>query len=190
MSEEFGTVNLKREDSREIDMLRRHYRAHRDTLGRLVGDSPSAVLAAEYQRLIGEIDNALLKLDELEGRKPPVNTDTNPAMRTTGPGTRPLVRTGEGGPMATEPLESAPNARSRIAIIVVAAVIVLAIIGWLIWRASSERAQSVPIVEQPITNTTTNAAVPPPAVTPAPAVPLAFTVTPAAADYGVIRRGT
>ncbi len=79
------------------------------------------------------------------------------------------------------------NARSRIAIIVVAGIVVLAIIGWLIWRASSERKPVTPVVEQPMT--TTNAA-PPPAVTPAPARVAALSATPAAADYGVIQKGT
>jgi hypothetical protein len=189
MSEEFGTVNLKRAESREIELLRRHYQSHRDSLGRLIADAPSEVLAREYQRLIGEIDTAVLKLDEREGRKPGVNADTNPAMRATGPGTRPLVRPTE--PAGVPPTDFFPaassNARLRIAIIITAGVVVLAIIGWLIWKASSEGKPVTPIVERPITTTI---AAPPPAFTPAPTPVATLTITPAAADYGVIRRGT
>ena len=37
MPEEFGTVNLKEgTQQREIDLLRRHYRVHRDSLNRMV----------------------------------------------------------------------------------------------------------------------------------------------------------
>lgn len=190
MSEEFGTVNLKRSESREIDLLRRHYRTHRDSLARLIVDAPSEALAREYQRLISEIDSAVLKLDELEGKRPAVNVDTNPAARPTAPGTRPLVRPTEpaGAPPVEVPPPAPAGARTRVAMIVIAGVIVLAIIAWLIWRASSSRAPVTPVVEQPIS--TTNAA-PPPAVTPAPApAPTALMVTPAVQDYGVIRKGT
>jgi len=188
MPEEFGTVNLKRPESREIEMLRRHYRSHRDSLARLIADAPSEHLAGEYQRLISEIDAAILKLDELEGKRPGVNTDTNPALRPSAPGTRPLVRPTE--PEGMTPVDftrTGGDARTRIAMIVVAGVIVLGIIGWLIWRASSERKPPVPVVEQPIG--TTNAA-PPPAVTPAPVPAPSLVITPAVADYGLIRKGT
>ena len=72
-----------------------------------------------------------------------------------------------------------------------AGVVVLGIIGWLIWRASSERKPAAPVIEQQPISSTNNA--PPPAVTPAPApapVPVSLKVTPAAADYGTIRKGT
>ena len=68
MPEEFGTVNLKQgAQTREIELLRRHYRTHRDTLSRLISDAPTEHLAAEYQRLVSDIDMAVRKLDELEG---------------------------------------------------------------------------------------------------------------------------
>jgi hypothetical protein len=202
MPEEFGTVNLKQgTQQREIEMLRRHYRAHRESLGRMIGDAPSEHLAAEYQKLINEIDMAVRKLDELEGRPatppPPVPSmaDTNPSIKVTAPGTRPLVRTPDTTtppPMAYEP-PTPRAAQNRVMIIVLAGLIVLGIIGWLIWRASSERkasASNAPVVEQqPVTSATS--AVPPPAVTPAPQ-PAAATlkVAPPSADYGTIRKGT
>src|SRR5690242_2195470 len=161
MPEEFGTVNLKQgAQTREIELIRRHYRAHRDALARLIGDAPTEYLASEYQRLISEIDMAVRKLDELEGKPStspgttaaPAFTDTNPAIRTsTGAGTRPLVRPNEPVGATSYIPPAAPGVQSRIAIIVAAGIVVLAIIGWLIWRASSER-RPTPSVVQPTTS--------------------------------------
>ena len=68
MSEDFGTINVKRgERAREIEVLRQHYRQHREALARMIADAPTEHLAAEYQRLVIEIDRALGKLNELEG---------------------------------------------------------------------------------------------------------------------------
>src|SRR5690349_20385335 len=98
MPEEFGTVNLKQgTQQREIELLRRHYRSHKDALTKMTGDAPSEHLAGEYQKLIAEIDMAVRKLDELEGKTagaPPAPSlsDTNPSIKVT-PGNRPLVRT-------------------------------------------------------------------------------------------------
>ena len=190
MPEEFGTVNLKQgSQARELDMLRRHYKAHRDALTKMMADAPTEVLANEYQRLVTEIDLAVHKLDEIEGRPATPPADAEPAPRPiTGAGTRPLVRTAE--------LPPSPAPQSRIAMILIAGVVVLGIIGWLIWRASSDRKRPSPVVEQqPISSTTNNA--PPPAVTPAPApapvpapVAQSLQVSPAAADYGTIHKGT
>src|SRR5438094_10640382 len=87
MPEEFGTVNLKQgTQQREIEMLRRHYRAHRESLSRMIGHAPSEHLAGEYQKLISEIDMAARKLDEHEGKAPappPSITDTNPSIKVT-----------------------------------------------------------------------------------------------------------
>jgi hypothetical protein len=171
MPEEFGTVNLKQgAQTREIDLLRRHYRTHRDALSRLIPEAPSQHLAAEYQRLVNDIDLAVRKLDELEA-------DTNPMMKKSAPGTRPLVRPQE-APAGTPPALS--SSRVRVISIVLSGLVVLLLIGWLIFRASSEP-KVLPV------NTTT---APPPAVTPAPAPVAALRVTPALADYGTIRKGT
>src|SRR5581483_6282370 len=202
MPEEFGTVNLKQgSQTREIEMIRRHYRSHRESLMRLIGDAPTEYLASEYQRLITEIDIAVRKLDELEGRPstspgttptPTTISDTNPAIKpTTGAGTRPLVRPNEPAGATSYLPPAAPAVQSRIAIIVAAGIVVLAIIGWLIWRASSER-RPTPSVVQPTTSINNSS---PPAVTPAPApapqpVAQVLKVAPAAADYGTIHKGT
>src|SRR5712691_2134439 len=193
MPEEFGTVNLKEgSQTREIELLRRHYQSHRDSLARLIGNAPTEHLASEYQRLISEIDMAVRKLDELEGKTatPAASSvaETNPALNTV-PGTRPLVRTNEPAPSGYRPLAPSTGPQSRVAMILIAGVIVLAIIGWLIWRASSERKANAPVLEQQPVSATNNA--PPPAVTPAPvAVAPILKIAPAVADYGTIRKGT
>ncbi len=182
MSDDFGTVNVRGgARAREIELLRQHYRAHRDALGRLAADAPTEQFAAEYNRLIAGIDNSIRKLDELEGR--PV----------TSPGHRPLVVTEAEG--AYEPPAAAASpAGSRVALIVVAGLAVLAAIGWLIWRASSSRRAEpgpAPVVEQPATAAPpadTGTVVP---ITPAPvAAAASIRVTPAVQDYGIIRKGT
>jgi len=194
MPEEFGTVNLKQgTQTREIELLRRHYRAHRESLMRMITDAPTEHLASEYQRLVADIDMAVRKLDELEGKPAPSIADTNPSIKA-GPGTRPLVRPNE--PLPAQPASmyrppAAPSrAQSRVAMIVIAGVVVLVIIGWLIWRASSDRKASGPVVDQQPVTSTNNA--PPPAVTPAPVTtpPVSLKITPAANDYGTIHRGT
>jgi hypothetical protein len=203
MPEEFGTVNLKQgAQTRELEMIRRHYRAHREALARLISDAPTEYLASEYQRLISEIDMAVRKLDELEGRPstspgttPTTIADTNPAIKpTSGAGNRPLVRPNEPVGATSYVPPAAPAAQSRVTIIVAAGIVVLAIIGWLIWRASSERRPTTSVVQP--TTSVNNA--PPPAVTPAPApapqpaapAAQALKVSPAAADYGTIHKGT
>src|ERR1051326_4810410 len=137
MSDDFGTVNARRGDrAREIEVLRQHYRGHRDALSRLVADAPTEQLAAEYQRLIAGIDDALRKLDELEGRPatqpgsrpvPPPVASPSPSM--TAPGMRPLS-----GEPVTEPqkyVDDAPptNAGSRTLLIVVVGLLVLGAIA-------------------------------------------------------------
>lgn len=188
MSNDFGTVNVRRsERSREIDNLRLHYNRHRESLTSLAADAPSEHLATEYHRLIREIDLALGKLGELEGRVP---QDTNPAYKSE-PGTRTLVTP----PSATatdvnEPAAPVTGAVPRIAIIIAVGVVVLAIIGWLMWRASGERPLT-PVHEPATTQTVANETTAGAPVTPAPKpLPPAIAVDPPSHDYGTIRKGT
>jgi hypothetical protein len=157
MSDDFGTVNLSRDDrAREIEVMRQHFLRHREALVNLAADAPTEHLAGEYRRLIRELDTSVEKVDELEGAPPLVRAEL-------------------------PPVEDEP--RSRVAIIVVVAVIALALIGWLIWRASSDRVPeetSTAVVEEPATTTTQ--APPPPAPT--------LSISPPTNDYGVIRKGT
>lgn len=175
MSDEFGTVNVRRGDrAREIEVIRQHYRTHRDALTRMIADAPTEHLAGEYQRLINEIDTALAKIDELDARPSspnlpaagvvapaPERARTEPGTRSaplgTQPGTRPLVAPPTAAPlpdvgMYEPPLEE-PRSSSRVLLIVAIGVVVLGIIGWLMWRAS-DRGATKPIVEAPATTAT------------------------------------
>jgi hypothetical protein len=185
MSDDFGTINAKRgERAREIEVLRQHYRQHREALARMTMDAPTEHLAAEYQRLITEIDRALGKLNELEGG----------AAAAATPGMRPLATT----PIAEEveprrrtaelPMGDA-EPRSRVPLILAAALIALALIGWLIWRASSDRGDGTIVAETDTTATVSTAVDTAIEEAPAPAASL-LTATPATQDYGVIRKGT
>src|ERR1041385_6783146 len=132
-SDDFGTVNVKRGDrAREIEILRQNYRAHRDALVQMAREAPSEQLAAEYQRLIRTIETSLAKLNELERSVTgPVSEDTQPVLeapRESGVGSRELSPP----PPTDSPL---PTHDSRIAMIVIAGVIVLGLIGALIWDA-------------------------------------------------------
>jgi hypothetical protein len=203
MSDDFGTVNVRRGDrAREIEVLRQHYRGHRDSLARLAADAPTEQLAAEYHRLIASIDDALRKLDELEGR-PATQPGTRPGPPSgTSPGMRPLS-----SEPVTEPQkyveEPAGGGGARTLLIVVVGLLVIAAIGYLIWRASRERRPGTTsttgtVVEQPVTPATADtiapAAAPPAASTvvpaTAPATAGSLKVAPALADYGVVRKGT
>jgi len=189
MSDDFGTVNVNRaERAREIDVLRQHYRRHRETIGKLIADAPTEHLASEYRHLIAEIDASLLKLDELEGRGSGAAPAAEPRLKTE-PGMRPLVTTPAGvdEPAAYDD-EAQRDSRSRLALIVVAAVIALALIGWLIWRASSDRDKPGAVAGQPSTAAPSTVSEEPP-VTPAPPA-ATISVTPKSADYGTIRKGT
>lgn len=177
MSEEFGTVNVTRADrAREIEIIRQQYRKHRDTLAALSADAPTEHLAAEYRRLIRDIDVAFAKLDELEGRG---SGDTFTRLPTE-PSKRPLV-----APPAIEPDEVSASAPLRVVAIAVAALVVLAVIGWLIWRASSDERPATPIVTEQTETTATEAP-----VTPVPPVTPALSAEPPSQDYGAIRKGT
>jgi hypothetical protein len=218
MPDDFGTVNVKRgERSKEIEALRQQYGHHRDALTRMVADAPTELLAKEYQRLIRELDASLRKLDELEGRVTVEETDET--QRGTDPEIHPIPTPAASVPRATagdRPLATPPesgsyappagaNPQSRVALIVIAGAVVLALIGWLIYRASSDRRQPSPIAgtagsanETMGTMGTmgTNPAPPgpepiaPPAGVAASSRTGSITVTPASADYGTIRKGT
>lgn len=201
MSDDFGTINLRRgERAREIEVLRQHYRQHRDALTRMIADAPTEHLATEYERLIGEIDRALSKLHELEGgaAAAPPPPPVAPPSRTTESGMRPLATP----PVANDDLAEPPaipaseyaEPRSRLPLILGAALVALAIIGWLIWRAS-DRPGETAIVEEPTATATTDTAdagtsTSNDTIEPASTVPAELAVVPVSHDYGTIRKGT
>jgi hypothetical protein len=199
MSDEFETVNVRRGDRvREFDALRTRYRAHRDSLGRLAADAPTERLAVEYRRLIGEIDGAIRKLDELEGRgsAPASPAAATPAVATPlSPADRPLEPPPDETLTDYNPPEDGairPGNASRLGLIVAVVIVALAAIGAMIWRASSDRSPqtvTAPLAAQSATaGTATSPAV---SVDTVPAASsLLLKVAPAVADYGVIRKGT
>src|ERR1043165_2476116 len=153
MSDDFGTVSVRRGDrGREIESLRAQYTQHREALAKLASGAPTEHLSSEYQRLIRDIDSAIAKLNEIEG--------------VTAPGIeRTLVTPVEHDDVAAP----APASNSRLALIVVAGVVVLAIIGYLIYRASGDRNKPAIITESSTSATTSTAPATIEPVTPAPA---------------------
>lgn len=236
MSDEFGTVNYKRGDrAREIERLRQHYLSHREALVGLMADAPTEQLEHGYQRMIHDIDAALAKVAELEGRAPqpagaanatgpaagavaaasagvpppPVIPPPHPARAgndllngKTEPGDVPLQTYDPDAtqhdyvPPAAEHSAAAP--KSRMLLMIAAAVLVLGVIGWMIWRAGAERRASDRILEAPATATTsaadaTDRSASSPAVEtiePVGGAPATLTVSPATIDYGTLRKGT
>ena len=177
MSDDFGTVNVRRgERAREIELLRQHYREHRQALVKLAGEAPTEYLSGEYQRLIGDIDSALAKIDEISG-----TPSSSPE-----PGSRPLITPPPAASDAGESAGAPPSA--RILMIVVAGAIVLAIIGYLIYRASGDRGHATTTTSA-VTETTAPSTIEP--ATPATAPSAAgLTASPVVLDYGTIRKGT
>ena len=189
MSDDLSTLNTRGARAREIDRLRQHYKNHRDTVSGLMGDAPSEHLANEYQRLMSEIDMAVRKLDELEGRSA-ATTPPPPQMakpRTAAepmPGNRPLIRN------EMPAMTIGKNPPSRAAIIAITALVVIAAVGFLIWRASLRRKTTATpaVVEAPAT-TPQSTSTGPTLIAPA-SPPSSLRVTPTLADYGSIRKGT
>lgn len=195
MSDDFETVNASRADrAREIEVMRAHYRRHRESLKRMAADAPTDALAQEYQRLVMSIDGALAKLDELDGRAPAPRLKSEPGLT---PLTQPLASQGYDGDATQvdyEPPEATPVSNSRLGIILGAGLLVLALIGWLIWKASSDRTaastDTAPVVETaPAAET---AAPEPGTIAPVTETSPAqvLSVTPPEHDYGTIRKGT
>jgi hypothetical protein len=186
MSDDFGTLSVKRGDrAREIEILRQHYREHRDALQRMAQEAPSEQLATDYQRLVRGIDASLSKLDELERAGADPDSDVTQIDVPQSPMSKPL----QPGIYETSPGAVPPQ--SRVALIVIAGVLVLGAIGALIWYASRERAAHPPLTTETtaVTETAAPATVAPQPVAPAPGSG-ALTVAPAIADYGTIRKGT
>lgn len=194
MSDDFGTLSARQDPAREIEALRKRYRTHRDALRRLASDAPTEHLANEYAALIADIDEALRKIDELEGRAP-TTAELAAAAATSG---APVPRSAAERPLARDLVdEPAPGGNfPRVAMIVGAGLVVLAIIIYLMWHGSDSGVK--PVVEQPATSAPADTAAPStaPPVTPATQTTpvavsnLSIKITPSINDYGTIRKGT
>ena len=176
MSDDFQTVTAKRGEA-----LRAHYRRHREALMNLVSDAPTELIAAHYRRVIADIDVSLAKLEQTDSPLPPP-----PIRPRTDAGMRPLVtpKVDQEATVNDYSSSDASDSRSRLLLIAAAALIALAAIGWLIWRASDKPGKGK--VEQPVATTVAEQET---ATAAAPAGrPLV--VTPDSIDYGVLRKGT
>ncbi len=148
----------------------------------LVSDAPTELIAAHYRRVIADIDVSLAKLEQTDNPLPP------PPIRRSEPGMRPLVtpKVDEDATVTDYASSDASDSRSRLLLIAAAAVIALAAIGWLIWKAS-DKPDTPAIVEKTATTTVAEEETPVAAAAPA-GRPLS--VTPDTIDYGIIRKGT
>jgi len=168
MSDDFGTVNLKRADrDREIEVLRRH----RESLVKMLAD----------------VDQQLREM-ELIAPPPPVSPPTHPALRgyeddTAG---RPIVNTVHD----YEDRGVQPGGGMRILLVLGAALLALGLIGWLVWRASSDRAATTETVVEESTAADSTALVTAEETVTAFASANALEVRPPSQDYGLVRKGT
>jgi hypothetical protein len=183
--------------SREIQALRKRYAEHRDALARLAADAPTERLAQGYARLRAEIDGAIAKIDEIErGGSPSPASPTPYIPAPMEPITRPhpaapelqvdqeLLRP-ETGTMYEEPPQRRPIPP---AVIVVALLALLALLGFFAWRYTGGQ-DGPTIVEEAGSEP---AAAPTTTAEPAPVIARAevLSAVPAAFDYGVVRKGT
>lgn len=202
MSEDFSTLSVRgAERAREIEVLRQHYRRHRDALARMIADSPTETLANEYRRLTAEIDRAIAKLDEIErgvSAAPPAPAPEpeeapwsttaphgDPLRGPAEPGMRPLARPQHEFHDYEQAAPAPSSGGNRVLLILLAAVVALSVLGWIIWRASSGRDEA-PVTAAPAGETI----VEPVTATEPIAPPAILAVSPAGHDYGVVRKGT
>lgn len=185
MPDEFGTVNVKREDrAKEIEAIRQRFRRHRETLTNLAADAPTIALGMEYNRLIKELDASVLKLDALEERTPNDTQPMQPKKRTE-PGRRPLT---PAPAFKVFEQEEKPRTTSRIVFIVLIGLLVLGAISWLMWQASSDELPVSSTIAESIGTNITPATIEPVTTAPTSLSGPALTVEPATQDFGTIRR--
>jgi hypothetical protein len=212
--DQFGTVNVRRQQmARELEALRQHYIAHRETLARLEKDAPSEQLALRYIELQREIDVALSKLDELASPSPREDRPTAPGsphpdprpatvavpaappmpQHRTAPGSPATTADWKERPVAPAPVHDsiveAPDDNRRLLLLVLITVLVLAGLGYLVWRfTAGDKGEPATIVEE----TAAEETVAPGTVTETVAAESSstLTVSPTSHDFGVIRKGT
>ena len=172
MSDDFGTVSARR--AREIEVLRKH----RESLVKMLADVDAQL------RELGEITAPVI---------PPPRTapPTLPDHDTLD--SRPLVNTAAAYDDEPSGTVAQPGGGPRILILAGVALLALALIGWLIWRASSDRPAATGTVAEETTATVAEdpveetAAPEPGTIAPAAAL---MRITPQSHDYGLIRKGT
>jgi hypothetical protein len=171
MSDDFGTVSARR--AKEIEVLRKH----RESLVKMLADVDAQL------RDLGEITSPVIQ-----------------APRQEDPfGSRPIVNTAADWEEPESVTHAQPGGGLRVLVILGVGLLAVALIAWLIWRASSDRPKTDAVIEETTapaeTTTTAAAATTEPgtiapvetATTPAAA---AMSITPRSHDYGLIRKGT
>jgi hypothetical protein len=177
MSDDFGTVSLKRGDkSRELEVLRKH----RESIVKMLADVDQEIRELE-----------LSSSQPMTAQPPPPRTAGH--SRDSEMDSRPLVTT----PDYEEAVATPGGGGGRVVLILGVALVALALIGWLIWRASSDRpaapttgtvVEQPTVAESPETTGTAPATIEETA-TIAPASQ-AVVISPRQHDYGLVRKGT
>jgi Protein of unknown function (DUF1573) len=206
MPEDWNTVDAKR-TARDLEILRQRYRNHREALSRLNGDAPTEALATEYARLMSEIDRALEKLNELDrdgGALPnleatqihePRITGSRPSMageRVLAASNAPTLADSATRPRTyDQPLGRQSN-MPRLLLMAVVGVAVLAVLYFLVTRASTHKNSDRIVESDTAASSTTRTETQAPLVADtAPAVPASpLSAKPGVLDYGIIRKGT
>ncbi len=212
MDEDLKTVNYSREKlAREFDALRSRYRDQRDTLRRLADEAPTDVLSSRYRLLIGEIEVAIARIDELEQVGSPLPRSTAGTATAAGPMPGAAARstasqeTGSTGSDEWDQIRrTAPGSRAtvpsaftsdagtlRTLAMVAAGVALLALVGFLLWKYAFNRPESnaAAITELSSTASTESSTESAPAaeeVTPKSSI----VITPAMQDFGEVKKGT
>jgi Protein of unknown function (DUF1573) len=187
MSDDLSTVNARR--TRELEDLRQLFRRHRETLAKLTQETDAALAQLDALGAGGTSEPRNLGTSAVPPPPPPEvpSYRGTEVPRSTRPGLQPLT------PMPHDDLvdDAERESRSRLALMLVAGIIALGLIGLVIWWASKDRVPERPIVEDTATATDTSAdeTAPPPPDT-AATVRSLLSVAPAATDYGTIAKGT
>lgn len=111
------------------------------------------------------------------------------------PAARPLTTTPDYASEYDDGAVTQPGNAGRVLLLVGVVILALALIGWLVWRASSKGPADGTVVEETATTTTTvTTSEEPETTTTAPATiaeaAQSLEVTPASRDYGLVRKGT
>lgn len=185
MSDDLGTLNIKQQGmARDIEALRQRYFEHRQALERLSAEAPTDALAIRYRQLIAEIDNSVKKLGDLQKEADPNGEKADPALRRTSPGTRPLRGDPQMAPL-TVPVE---KTGTRTVLILIVGLLVLATLGYFVWRFATGTSPAGPATTTVATETDTVA---PAEIVENTAAPRpVLSAEPLTQDYGTVRRGT
>jgi hypothetical protein len=133
-------------------------------------------------RMLADVDAQLRDLGE-------ITSPVIPAPHDDGLSSRPLVTT----PEYDEPSGAQPGNGPRVLLIVGAALLALALIGYLIWRASSDRTKAATgtVIEETTAAAETETTAAADTVAEAqPAPDSALVITPRSHDYGLVRKGS